>query len=62
MEIQPARKGVGVIDLLYPYHLLFAVTHARGQFVLKPFTLGDAEEALVLPAELAGIVPGANPR
>jgi FkbM family methyltransferase len=62
MEIQPARKGVGVIDLLYPDHLLFEVTHARGQFVLKPFTLGDAEEALVLPAELAGIVPGANPR
>ena len=62
MEIQPARKGVGVIDLLYPDHLLFEVAPARGQFVLKPFTLGDAEEALVLPAELAGIVPGANPR
>jgi hypothetical protein len=62
IEIQPARKGVGVIDLLYPDHLLFEVAAARGQFVLKPFTLGDADEALVLPAELSGIVPGSNPR
>jgi FkbM family methyltransferase len=65
LEIQPekesaveASKGERIEDLLYPDHLLFGVTHSRGRFVVKPFSLGGTEEALVLPAELAGIVPG----
>jgi FkbM family methyltransferase len=65
LEIQPeeesdveASKGERIEDLLYPDHLLFGVTHSRGKFLLKPFLLGGTEEALVLPAELAGIVPG----
>jgi hypothetical protein len=65
LEIQPeeeraveALKGERIEDLLYPDHLLFGVTHARGKFVLKPFSLGGTEEALVLPAELAGIISG----
>jgi FkbM family methyltransferase len=61
MEIQPDRKASGVIDLLYPDHLLFKVDISHGQFALKPFNLAEAEEALVLPAELAGIVRGSNP-
>jgi FkbM family methyltransferase len=60
MEIQPDRKNSTVLDLLYPDHLLFKVDGSRGQFVLKPFTTGKTEEALVLPAELAGIIPGTN--
>jgi FkbM family methyltransferase len=66
MEIQPeqdaaaeARKGSSVRNLLYPDHLLFEVGDTRGQYTLKPFS-GKTEEALVLPAELAGIVPGTS--
>jgi FkbM family methyltransferase len=69
IEIQPdsagnsdSGKGVRIEDLLYPDHLLFAVGAARGQFTLKPFAMGNTEEALVLPAELAGIVRGSTPR
>jgi FkbM family methyltransferase len=65
MEIQPeeeraveALKGKHIEDLLYPNHVLFGVTQSRGRFVLKPFSLGGTEEALVLPVELAGIIPG----
>jgi len=61
MEIQPDRKNSTVLDLLYPDHLLFKVDASHGEFVLKPFTTGKTEEALVLPAELAGIVRGSNP-
>jgi FkbM family methyltransferase len=46
-------------DLLYPDHLLFEVGSSRGRYTLRPFSMGDTEEALVLPVELAGIVPGA---
>ncbi len=53
-----ASKGARIEDLLYPDHLLFGVTQARGRFVVKPFSLGGTEEALVLPSELAGIIPG----
>jgi FkbM family methyltransferase len=67
LEIQPeaessagAAKGARIEDLLYPEHLLFGVTQTRGKFVLKPFSLGGTEEALVLPVELAGIIPGAT--
>ncbi len=55
------QKGVSVRDLLYPDHLVFEVGHSRGQFTLKPFKPGNTEEALVLPAELAGIIRGTNP-
>ena len=63
MEIQPeatagAGKSAGIESLLYPDHLLFEVGNATGGYSLRPFALGRAEEALVLPAELAGIVPG----
>jgi hypothetical protein len=65
MEIQQAgRKGpkvegkVTVEDLLYPDHLLFQVFHHLGKYVLRPFSDHGPEEALVLPKELAGLVPG----
>jgi FkbM family methyltransferase len=61
MEIQPDRKNSTVLDLLYPDHLLFKVDGSHRQFVLKPFTTGKTEEALILPAELAGIIRGSNP-
>jgi FkbM family methyltransferase len=54
------RKSVRVKDLLYPDHLIFEVAPLRGRPTLKPFLQGDTEEALVLPAELAGIVQGSN--
>ena len=55
-----SQKGVSVRDLLYPDHLVFEVGISRGQFTLKPFKSGNTEEALVLPAELAGIIRGTN--
>lgn len=67
MEIQPegeprsgVRRSAGIEALLYPDHLIFEVGCARDQYTLKPFSLGDTEEALVLPLELAGIVPGTD--
>ena len=64
MEIQrtnesgvDADKSAVIRSLLYPDHLLFDVVGSRGQYSLKPFSMGDTEEALVLPIELAGIVP-----
>jgi FkbM family methyltransferase len=51
-----SQKGASVRDLLYPNHLVFEVGYLRGQFTLKPFQSGNTEEALVLPAELAGII------
>jgi FkbM family methyltransferase len=67
MEIQHAAHGVSessksasARDLLYPDHLLFNIGDHRGRYVLRPFTPGGSEEALVLPAELAGIVPGTS--
>jgi FkbM family methyltransferase len=69
MEIQheprsgaESSKGASVRDLLYPDHLIFEVSQSRGQYVLKPFATGSTEEALVLPAELAGIVKGSSIR
>ncbi|HXE09621.1 MAG TPA: FkbM family methyltransferase [Acidobacteriaceae bacterium] len=64
IEIQPeGRTATGqnshMRNLLYPDHLLFRVEDLRGNYRLSPCTLSQAEEALVLPAELAGIVPGA---
>lgn len=56
-----AGKGAGVQSLLYPNHLLFEVGNSRGQFTLRPFSMGNTDEALVLPAELAGIIPGTSP-
>ncbi|HEY2860579.1 MAG TPA: FkbM family methyltransferase, partial [Terracidiphilus sp.] len=63
MEIQPAGKtGSGqsshLQTLLYPDHILFRVENVRGTYRLRPASLSQTEEALVLPAELAGIVPG----
>jgi len=53
-------KSAGIKSLLYPDHLLFEVGNLRGQYTLRPFSMGGTDEALVLPAELAGIVPGAS--
>ena len=64
MEIQlvppgSARSGEQTVqDLLYPDHLIFEVGESRNQFVLKPFTATGSDEALVIPRELAGILPG----
>jgi FkbM family methyltransferase len=67
MEIQApettdlaARKNSMVLDLLYPDHLLFAVGGSRQRLVLGPFRSGRTAEALVLPMELAGILPGTS--
>lgn len=64
MEIQrDSHSGMGpgksarIRSLLYPDHLLFEVGSSRGQYTLTPFSMENTEEALVLPAELAGIVP-----
>jgi FkbM family methyltransferase len=65
MEVQPqlenaldSNRLASVHDLLYPNHLLFEVDHTRGRYVLKPYGRVETMEALVLPAELAGILPG----
>jgi FkbM family methyltransferase len=63
MEIQPEvgsgpRRSAGIESLLYPDHLLFEVGNSLGGYSLRPFSLGRGDEALVLPVELAGIVPG----
>jgi FkbM family methyltransferase len=65
LEIQPeGRTGSGqssyMRSLLYPDHLLFRVEDIRGNYRLRPCALSHVEEALVLPAELAGIVPGSS--
>jgi FkbM family methyltransferase len=65
LEIQPeGRTGSGqsshMRNLLYPDHLLFRVEDIRGNYRLRPCALSHVEEALVLPAELAGIVPGSS--
>jgi FkbM family methyltransferase len=54
------NNGVSVKNLLYSDHIIFEVTQSRGHYVLKPFSAGSTEEALVLPAELAGIVRGSS--
>jgi FkbM family methyltransferase len=55
-----SRKGPSVKDLLYPDHLIFEVGAANGRHTLKPFLQGNTEEALVLPAEMAGLVESFN--
>jgi FkbM family methyltransferase len=61
MEIQRENAGSGrsarIESLLYPDHLLYEVGNSRGQYTLRPFSTGNTEEALVIPAELEGIVP-----
>jgi FkbM family methyltransferase len=52
------NKIARVRELLYPDHLLFEVFSVRQKYRLRPFVAGKADEALVLPAELAGILPG----
>ena len=49
-------QGPRVKDLLYPDHVIFEVGASRGRPLLKPFLQGNTEEALVLPAELAGLI------
>jgi FkbM family methyltransferase len=51
-----SRHGTRVVDLLYPDHVIFEVGESRGHPVLKPFLEGNTEEALVLPAELVGLI------
>jgi FkbM family methyltransferase len=65
MEILPeieatsdSRKVETIRSLLYPDHILFNVGHSRGQYTLKPYSTKNSQEALILPAELAGIIPG----
>jgi hypothetical protein len=61
MEIQRGNaspRNAGIEPLLYPDHLLYEVGSAHGQYTLRPFSKGNTEEALVLPAELAAIIPG----
>ena len=65
MEILPSEdaqttkeKFNSTFDLLYPDHLLFAVEEHRRRLVLRPFSDAKTLEVLVLPAELAGIIPG----
>jgi FkbM family methyltransferase len=63
MEIQPdGRTGSGqsshMLSLLYPDHRIFRVEDIRGNYRLSPSKLSRSEEVLVLPAELAGIIPG----
>jgi FkbM family methyltransferase len=53
-----SRKATSVKSLLYPDHLLFEVGISRGQYTLRPFSMGSTEEALVLPIELSGIIAG----
>jgi FkbM family methyltransferase len=62
MEIQRAdgsNDSSRIRALLYPDHYLFEVGSAHGTYTLRPFSTAKTDEALVLPAELAGIVPGA---
>jgi FkbM family methyltransferase len=49
-------------SLLYPDHLLFNIGDLRGQYRLTPYSPGSSMEALVLPVELAGIIPGTESR
>jgi FkbM family methyltransferase len=65
MEIQRVGdSGVDnssrILSLLYPDYLLFEVGSSRGTYTLRPFSTAKTDEALVLPAELAGIIPGAT--
>jgi FkbM family methyltransferase len=53
------HKGARIKDVLYPDHLIFDVGASRGRPILLPFQ-GKTEEALVFPAELAGILKAAN--
>ena len=64
MEIQldPEHGGnsgsVNVADLLYPDHLIYQVGSRRNEYALQPFTARSSDEALILPRELAGLIPG----
>jgi len=67
MEIQPepeadvrSLKTTTIEDLLYPDHLLFSVGVSRGHYTLSRFSPKEERATLVLPAELAGIIPGTN--
>ena len=60
MEMQPGSRGAAVLDMLYPDHLLFKVANNHGKFELQPYAAGETDDVLVLPKELAGIVPGSN--
>ncbi|WP_433970242.1 FkbM family methyltransferase [Tunturiibacter gelidiferens] len=51
-----SHKGATVKDLLYPDHVIFEVGELHGQYQLRPFLIGNTEEALVLPVELAGLI------
>ncbi len=65
----PARGQRGAEDsariqslLSIPRHLLFEVGSSRGTYATPAIFNRKTDEALVLPAELAGIVPGATLR
>ena len=63
MEIQPegvtgSGQSSSMRALLYPDHLIFRVEDIRSNYRLSPSSLARAEEVLVLPAELSGIVRG----
>jgi FkbM family methyltransferase len=60
IDADTRRKSAHLQELLYPDHLLFEIGESRRNYTLKPFHLGKTDEALVLPAEMAGILPGTN--
>jgi len=62
MEIQretesSSGKRARLESLLYPDHMLYEVGSSRGRCTLRPFATSNTEETLVLPLELAGIIP-----
>jgi hypothetical protein len=52
-----AKKSRSILELLYPDHLIFAVGQRRNRLILGPVVSGRTMEVLVLPRELAGIIP-----
>jgi hypothetical protein len=57
-----ADRLKAIRSLLYPNHLLFNIEEVRGEYRLTPYVPGSSMEALVLPEELAGIIPGSETR
>jgi len=65
MEIQAAsgaNPGNKIQQLLYPGHLAFAVRPWRGRYSLRPLSMGTTDATLVLPRELAEILPETRDR
>jgi FkbM family methyltransferase len=53
-----SHKSSDLRDLLYPDHVIFALDNTRsGKYLLKPFPQPNTHESLVLPREMAGLIP-----